>query len=273
MNKAMNILNLRKPIQTDAQVAVKRGMLWLLCIVATLAANHSAVAQSESNAVDRDRSGQLIAVSGEGEVRAKPDTVVITVGVITEAETAKQALTANNQAMQQLFEVLERQQIAERDRQTARFDISPLYNQEQPVPLGERRDAPQERMIRAYQVTNEVRVKVRQTETVGTVLDAVVSAGSNRIHGIEFMIEHRDQLMEEARRLAVRRAKEKAEALAEAAGVKLGKVLSIREGTMVEPLPNQQYMMAESRSVPIATGEQTVAASVQMTFQLDAKPE
>lgn len=237
--------------------------------------SRSAAAQDDDG-MQREPRRPSITVSGEGEVKAKPDTVAISLGVVTEAATAQQAMTANNEAMQQLFDVLDQQQIAGKDRQTVRFDVSPQYRQEQPGPRGPggpQAEEPREPRIVGYQVTNEVRIKVRQVSKLGPVLDAVVGAGSNRIHGIEFSVDDRDKLMDDARRDAIRRARAKAELFAEAADVSLGDVITIREEDFARPMPQPQYMMMEARSAPIAEGEQTITARVQVTFRLNTQSE
>jgi len=210
-----------------------------------------------------------ITVTGEGEVQAVPDQVAITLGVVTEAETAQQALQANNQAMQQLFETLDRQQIAKQDRQTTRFDVSPQYRPDQPSPRSRQQEAPQSPRIVGYQVTNTVRVQVNDVSKLGNVLDTVVSAGSNRINGIQFSIEERESLLKQARQRAIENARDKAKLFAQAAGVSLGSVVTIREQGGASPVPQPRYQMAAARSVPIAAGEQTITASVHVEYELN----
>jgi len=248
----------------------------LVALAATIACPRPAAAQQEG---DAEQPRRTIAVSGQGEVQAASDTVAINVGVVTEADSAKKALAANNQAMQQLFNVLDRQQIDKKDRQTVRFDVSPQYQQEQPPGMrhaDEMRPGtgePQEPRIIGYQVTNEVRIQLRDVSQLGTVLDAVVNAGSNRINSIEFSVEDSEQLLDKARRRAVENAREKAELLAEAAGASVGNVVTIREQQVSQPLSQNRYMMAEAQAVPIAPGEQTLAAQVDVTFELEVQSE
>lgn len=261
----------------DRVMKCTQGMLLVMGAVMVVAAGGPAMAQDDNSELDRERSRPSITVTGEGEVQSKPDVVAIKIGVVTEAANAQQALASNSEAMQQLFEVLDAQNIAEKDRQTRRFDVSPQYRHDQPDPRrpGALQDEPsREPRIVGYQVTNEVRIKLREVSRLGAVLDAVVSAGSNRIHGIEFSIDNRDELMNEARRDAVRRAREKAELFAEAAGVSVGTVVTIREEDFMRPMPQgQPMMMMESRSAPIAEGEQTLTARVHITFRLQTESE
>ncbi|WP_158222879.1 SIMPL domain-containing protein [Rhodopirellula sp. MGV] len=218
---------------------------------------------------DDDDRGPSITVSGTGEVSANPDMATVTVGVITEAKTAKEAVAANNKAMESLRAQLDKLGIDERDRQTAQFNVSPQYQQRRPQP-GRPYEAEQnEPQIIGYQVTNDVRIKVRQISRVGEILDAVVQSGSNRINGIAFSVERDEKFLEEARIKAVKQARAKAELLCQTAETKLGKVIEIRESGQggVPPRP-EMMMMASVRSVPISPGEQTISASVVMTFEI-----
>jgi len=88
------------------------------------------------------------------------------------------------------------------------------------------------------------------------------------MRGISFDIEEKDRLMDEARKLAVQDGHAKAELLANEAGVELGKVLSISEGGSRGPIM-QARGMAEMAAVPIAEGEQTISASVALTYEIE----
>ena len=108
---------------------------------------------------------------------------------------------------------------------------------------------------------------------LGELLDEAVNAGANSINGVTFYVDDQTAAASEARRLAVEDARTKAEELAAAAGLTLGSVLSIAEGT-VSPMPPPMYAgaggemaMAEA-AVPVQPGSSTVAVDVSMTFEL-----
>jgi uncharacterized protein YggE len=218
---------------------------------------------------------KTISVTGLGEVQASPDMATLRVGVVTEAASAGEALSDNNEAVEKLFSTLETSGIEPKDRQTTRFDISPQYRRDRgPRPGNLAQGEPQEPQIIGYQVTNEVSIKVRDLDGLGKLLDAVVDAGANRIQGIQFVIDDQTELVNEVRRQAIEDARNKADVLAAAAGASVGPVISIREhGTTPPPGPRKTLMMAESRSVPIAQGEQTVAERYDVTFRLEASSE
>lgn len=210
---------------------------------------------------------ETISVTGVGSVNAAPDMATLRIGVVSEAETAGKALSQNTQSVEALFTTLDRLQIASKDRQTTQFNVSPQYRRDPPQRSPSQQN--NEPRIVGYQVTNEVRVRVRQLDGLGELLDAVVTAGANRINGIQFEIEDQDDLLNQARRKAIENARAKAKVLAEAAGANVGRVLSIREhGTSPPPGPRPMMMAAEARSVPIARGEQELTEQYDVTFEL-----
>ena len=204
-----------------------------------------------------------ISVTGEGLVTAAPDMVTVTVGVVSQGKDAAAALAANNAAMAALTDVLDDFDVAERDRRTSNFSISPRY---------ERRSndgrAPE---ITAYEVNNQVTVGYRDIERVGRLLDAVVGSGGNRINGLVFGNEDETGYRDEARKLAIGDARRKATLYAEAAGGAVGKVLSIAEAGTPQPRPMLRgaVAMAEAASVPISEGENEFRAVVNVVFELD----
>ena len=116
-------------------------------------------------------------VAGTGTVSAAPDMAEITTGVVTQAPTAAQALAANSQAMERLLQALGALGIAARDIQTTNISVSPLRRQ------GRDGQPPE---ITGYEVTNQVRVKVRDLSSLGRVLDQQVGQGANLVYGIQF---------------------------------------------------------------------------------------
>jgi uncharacterized protein YggE len=216
-----------------------------------------------------------ITVSGEGRVSSAPDLADINVGVITQAQTARDALNVNTTSMTKLYSLLKEHGIAEKDIQTSNLNVSPQYTQPPQAAPGQRqRDfVPQ---IAAYQVTNTVTITVREMGKVGSILDALVTAGANQMYGISFRIAEPAKLLDEARKKAVADARRKAELLAGEAGVVLGRPLRISEsgGFVPSPMPmmrgRMMAMSAEVAPAPVAGGELDLTASVQIEYELKA---
>lgn len=208
-----------------------------------------------------------ISVSGTGEVERRPDMAEIRIGVVTEAETASEAVKENNEKMRKLFSQLKEHEIAEKDIQTSNFQVSPQHDR--PRPQEER--SPR---IIGYRVSNQVHVRVRKLDSLGKVLDDVVQAGANQINNIRFSVSEPQKWNDQARRMAVEDAQRKARLMAKAAGVKLGKVLRIDEGGQPTPRPMElRTARAASESVPIAAGRETLRAQVNVTYALDQESD
>lgn len=201
-----------------------------------------------------------VTVAGIGTVSAVPDMAEITTGVVTQAPTAAQALAANSQAMERLLQALGSLGIATRDIQTTSINVSPVRRQ------GRDGQPPE---ITGYEVTNQVRVKVRDLPSLGRVLDQQVGQGANLVHGIQFGRQEPVPLQDEARKRAMADARRKAELYAGAASLRVGRVVAVQEAGAASSRPEMAPRMAMSAAVPVAPGEQEIQASVTVTFTLE----
>ncbi|WP_319775462.1 SIMPL domain-containing protein [Breoghania sp.] len=210
-----------------------------------------------------------MSLNGYGEVTATPDMAMVTSGVVSQADTARDALTANTKAMTALIDQIKKAGIEARDIQTSGFSISPRYAQKRLPKDGSWQE---ERKIVGYQVNNGVSVRVRDLKGLGALLDAMVSEGANRIGGINFIVSDANKRLDEARTAAVEDVQGKAKLYAEAAGVKLGRILSISENSYgMRPQPmlmNRAKVMAEGAPVPVEAGEETLRSEVTITWEL-----
>lgn len=220
-----------------------------------------ASAQDSSAVPSRPR----ISVVGEGVVDVAPDMAVLALTVLREADTARNALTANNAAMKEVLAALKAAGIADRDLQTSALNIQPRYAQPS-------RDKPQEPKIVGYAASNQVTVRVRNLAETGAILDKAVSLGVNQGGGIAFVRDDLKATLTEARKRAVADALDRARTLAEAAGVKLGRVLSIEEtASLPHPIPlgGPMRMAASEKAVPLASGENSYQTQVNVVFEID----
>ena len=239
-----------------------RSALVLLALPALLAAP----ATSPAAAAGAEKRLRTIHVSGVGEVTAVPDMALVTLGVETRAATARAALSDNTSAMRRIFGLLKKKwRIAERDMQTSEFSVSPVYAQKRS------QDGTVVSRLVGYRVGNMLTVRVRKLEDLGGILDAVVSAGGNRIHNVRFVIADTAALHQEARRRAVRDALARARVIAEEAGFTLGPVLKVNEGGIITPRPvymERAMRAAAAPPVPMARGEQKLTVTINMTLEI-----
>lgn len=212
---------------------------------------------------DGGKMPRIVSLTGHGEVRSTPDIAFVTSGVTTQGATAAEALAANTKAMTGLFAALKDAGIESKDIQTSNFSVQPRYdfsNGQAPKLVG-------------YDVSNNVTVKLRRVDTLGALLDKMVQSGSNQISGISFDVSKPEEAMDEARKLATQDATRKAKLYAQAMGIELGNVMQISEGssTMPQPVPfvrGAAMMKADAAPVPVAAGEQTLAADVNIIWEI-----
>lgn len=211
---------------------------------------------------DDVRPERQMTLQGRGEVRAKPDMATVSIDVVRQAGTAREALDANTAAMQEVLASLKAQGFEDRDIQTSSFSVSPRYDYS--------KDGAPPKIV-GYEVSNQVTVTVRDLKKLGAVLDKAVSDGSNQITGVAFSIATPEPLMDEARKLAIKDALRKARVFADAAQVTLGPITRIAEQAGYQPpqpYAKTMRMAAEAAPVPIAEGEQTVEISVSITWEI-----
>ncbi len=200
---------------------------------------------------------KLLTVTGDASVAVAPDTAVMRIGVTSQAKTAREASAANASQMTSVLTAIKETGIADRDVQTSRLSLQPQYD---PNKNGTAR-------LLGFQVTNQVTIRIRDTDKLPAVLDRAIAAGANEMSGIEFIVSEQSKLLDQARDDAIADARRKAELYAKAAGVKLGKVVAIsEEGANPPARPVMQAM--RSGAVPVAPGEQILRASVGVSYEI-----
>lgn len=205
-----------------------------------------------------------ILVVGEGEAAVAPDMALLSLSVMREAKTAREALDANNAAMAAVIAAMKTGGVAERDLQTSNLQITPRYD------YVNKPDGTQEGKLAAYQVTSTLSVRVRDIARAGELLDTAVTRGVNQGGSVTFTNDDPSATVTEARKRAVVDALAKARTLAEAAGVGLGRVIEMSELSYA-PLPmpiEARAFDAAPKSVPIETGENAYKVQVNVTFEL-----
>lgn len=204
---------------------------------------------------------RTIIVSGSGQASGVPDIARLSLGVETQAPSAREAIAKNNTELSKTIDTLKKQGIAAKDIQTSAISVNPQYDYSN-------RQTPR---LTGYTANNNLSVTLRDLDKAGQVLDAVLNAGANRMNGFSFGFENSSPILDKARIKAVKEAQRKAGLLAEAAGVKLGALLRINDGAQSrnDQAVNVQLARAASESaVPIERGESTLSASVTLIYAI-----
>ena len=207
-------------------------------------------------------------VTGEGKVSVVPDVAILSLGVEAQAITVVEAQQQAAEAMEAVFEELDKNGVAKKDIKTQHFSIYPVRRWD--------RDKDEEILV-GYRVTSTVTAKIRKVDEVGTIIDAVTKVGGDytRIkNSISFTVDDPTAYSEEIREKAMADAKTKAEQLADVAGVELGKPTYISESSGYIPVP-REYIAVEGAPVPVSApttpispGETEIRLTVQVAFSI-----
>lgn len=226
---------------------------------------------------------EIITVYGSGEVRAVPDVASASFRVTKTGKTSREALDKSTKVATALVSGMKELGVESRDLRTSGFSVDPQYRYDN----GKNgRSSPP--VIVGYEVGSTLTVRIRDIGRLDEVLDRAVSLGATTSGGVSFDIDDPARLRIEARRKAMEDAKANAEALAEVAGVSLGKAVRIdldREAASLPPsyyqdAYSQYYAMAQQMNqaalparpaVPVEAGDQTVRAAVTVVFAIGGR--
>ncbi len=220
-----------------------------------------AAGQSGPAAASGEATTPVLTVSGEGVVRAVPDLAYVTVGVDVQARTPGEAQAQSAREADRLIQALRQLGLAPADLRTIGYTVYPVRNQDGTA-------------VVAYRARYRVRATVRDVGQVGPVIDVALRSGADEVENLQFTVLDRGALEAQALAVAVADATRRARAMAAAAGLRLGPVRSLTDGSTSF---NEPYMavaaMAEgagrAASTPIQLGEIEVRARVQMVFTLE----
>jgi hypothetical protein len=203
-----------------------------------------------------ENSTSTLTLTGEGQVRARPDIATIHLGVQTQAKTAAQAIRDNATQMNQVVARIKALGVKAEDMQTSGLSLSPVYDYKE--------GSPSYGQIIAYQVTDTVNVTAA-VEQVGQILDEGVAAGANLGGGISFGLRDESAVRRQALQAALRAAQADAAVVAQAMNLNLRGPSSIEILSGGGPIVVRAAMGREM-STPIQPGTLTISATVRMVF-------
>ena len=223
----------------------------------------------KGNTIVQTSSQNLTGVSatGTGKAIGEPDIALLTIGVNVQRPTVEQARDEAAAAQKAVIDSLKANGVQDKDVQTVQFSVNPQYDYRSG-------DGPR---IIGYQVNNVVTAKVRDLAKTSKAIDDATRAGGNDavVQNVSFTIDDPETLREQARRQAVQKAKAQAEQMADAAGEKLGKLLSISESSNnavpmdFRSIPAPNTGSATAFDTPIETGELEISVTVTVLYAID----
>ena len=201
-----------------------------------------------------------IRVAGTATIKTAPDIATVEIGVQTFNRELDAAVDENSRKAEAVIAALRQQGVAEEDIQTSRFNIYPQRDYKENA-LGE---------IVGFQVNNMVSATLRDLNAIGAALQATIDAGANNINGINFTLDDPTALRDEARVEAIKDARRRADIMAEAAGIQVGKVISITEMSYPGPIfARAEFDDAAAKAdVPIEPGELSLTLQLEVVFSI-----
>ncbi|MFB3765041.1 MAG: SIMPL domain-containing protein [Methanotrichaceae archaeon] len=218
---------------------------------------------SLGSAADINNASKII-IQGDGKVNAAPDQAIIILGVETRNISASVAATQNAELMNKTINALLATGINKSDIQTSTYSLSiPAPNDQlAAVQTGNTTKPPE------FVATNQVTVMTNNTSGLGKILDAAIAAGSNNVQSINFQLRDPKPQMDRALALAIADAQRKAQVIAKAAGVKIGRVLEISGGYSYAAPAARYDLVSAAAPTPVLPGQMEVTASISMTYEI-----
>jgi uncharacterized protein YggE len=208
----------------------------------------------------------VLQANGEGIEYVVPDIAIVSIGVTNRNAKASEALSANSTDTARVIATVQAAGVDDKDIGTSGFSVNPVY---------ERSDdnTPRDRLpaIVGYQVSNQVTVTIRDIASSGGILDAVVNAGANQVNGIAFDISDRKAAEEKAMTAAIAEARARGRLMAEAAGVRLVRIVSVNANAGGgRPIMFARMEMADAAAppVPVMPGQQEINANASLTWEI-----
>jgi len=208
---------------------------------------------------------KTITVAGTGEVYVSPDVGVIDISVKNEGKDIALVTNQNNETMNGIISFLKGKGIEAKDIKTTVYNISPRY---------EYNGDTGKRIFVGYEIAQTVHVKIRDLTKVGEIISGATEAKADEISSLSFIVDDDEAVKEQAKELAIKDAKEKAQKLEKALGVSLGRIVSFYESSY--PVYDTYYGVGggaeksmSSVSVPtIETGQNKVTSNVSITYSI-----
>lgn len=216
----------------------------------------------------------LFTAQGQGQVTAVPDSATLYIGVTQTAVNAADAKDKTNSLVNKIISSLKALGIAEKDIKTTNYSLNPNYGNGREIAPMMYPIIGGGNNITGYTVTQNLEVKIKQTEKVNNAVDAVTKNGANLIGGVNFTFsdEMLEKLESQARKEAVTKAKKNAQNLADASGIHLGKIINVIENSSfprVMPMmgKTQQAITDGLQPTQVTPGENTVTVSVTIYYE------
>ncbi|MCX6726087.1 MAG: SIMPL domain-containing protein [Candidatus Shapirobacteria bacterium] len=203
-------------------------------------------------------------VQAEGKVTAVPDTAEINLGIQSNKPTVEAAQKEANEKINNITSELKKLGIEEKYIKTSNYSVYPDYNYQ----AGQK--------ITGYNVNITLTIKVKDLQKINNVIDIATAQGANQIGNLSFVIDDDklESLKMEARKQAIEKAKIKAKEIANAGGIKLGRLVDVTESvSSYNPTPLRTPATAlagggvEDKQTQIQAGESEITINITISYE------
>lgn len=211
-----------------------------------------------------DRMERTISLDAQGKVTVRPDIAETSLGMMAEAATVAEAQQKNTEVMNKLIEKLKTLGIDSKDIQTANYNVYPQYNYTEN----------EGQVLKGYQVSQSVNVKIRDLKKANQVLSLAGEVGANSVGGLNFTVDDRDIYKAQAREIAIKKVQEKAANLSSTLGVKIKGIVTFSEyestpGDYPMYKTNMMETGAGAPSPTVEPGTTDVVLTVNIVYSIE----
>ncbi|MFA7141964.1 MAG: SIMPL domain-containing protein [Candidatus Paceibacterota bacterium] len=213
---------------------------------------------------DKDRDN-LISVTGFAEIYAKPDVATITLSVVSENKDLKIASSENTAKGNAIIEFLKENNIEEKDIKTSQYSVTPRY---------EYYNDYRNRYLAGYEIRQSLTIKVRDLEIVGDIIEGATEKGANDISNLQFVIDNNEDLKEQAREMAIKDARNKAQKLEKDLGISIKNIVNFYEDYGVYYPVMEGFALKEmsldstANSPSIQVGENSIVSNITIVYRV-----
>lgn len=230
----------------------------LIVAIAALSVRPGPVAGAPSNG--SEVALHTLTVQGNGKVTVVPDVARVYLGVTLTKPTVKEARNAAAQVMTNVIAAIKGLGISDKDIQTTGLSLWAQYAKGSST------------KIVGYSISEQIQVTVRDLDKAGDVVDTATAKGATDVNGISFELADPAKALDDARAAAIAAARTSAQAMASAAHVTLGAVVSVADASAPTPIyygPAAGAAPMPDVRTPVQPGTQDVSAVVTVVFELD----
>ena len=206
----------------------------------------------------------ILSVDGEGVSQDIPNQAIVTISVITEADTAEKTRSENAEKAHAILLAINNMEIPKSDVQTSGYSFQPIHSY----------DSNRKSSISGYRADNTISVTVNNLDIIGQVVDTALSCGANSISSLDYVVKNTEKLRKEALLKAIKDAQNKANIIANGLGKRITGIKSVSEntGNPVHRAVNMAMLSKGDNNIertPLEAGTVSISASVHIDFILN----